>query len=364
MGKTTKKKSKIGWVILALLVAGVGVVGYGAWDMFGEKITAANTVTKVQDRLYTMEYVGDYGFDEYLKQGGGSTSDEMANYLTNFLSGGFASPLNTSPMEFGCSTISVKTESGAQVFGRNYDWEECTAMIVHTKHTNGYESVSTACLDFLGFGEDWLPEGMGNQMMALASIYTPLDGMNEKGLVIADLMAGDQEITNQSGKEGDLTTTAGIRLVLDHAGTVDEALNLLDKYNMHSDIGAAHHYAISDRTGRSVVVEYVNNERIVTETKIVTNHYLAKEKEEIGSEQSHQRFSALTSLWESKQGIMSAEDVRDGLKSVSQGQLKSEYEVTQWSCVYEQESLQVHFYWEENYENSYTLTLKSDVWFA
>ena len=41
---------------------------------------------------------------------------------------------------------------------------------------------------------------------------------------------------------------------------VDEALALLEQYDMNSDIGTAHHYAIADASGRSVVVEYVDGE--------------------------------------------------------------------------------------------------------
>lgn len=36
------------------------------------------------------------------------------------------------------------------------------------------------------------------------------------------------------------------------------------------------HLALTDTTGRSVVVEYVNNEMIVTQTTVVTNFYLAE----------------------------------------------------------------------------------------
>lgn len=55
---------------------------------------------------------------------------------------------NVTTGSFGCSTIYTQNESGTYFFGRNYDWAECETMIVHTKPENGYESVSTCCLDF------------------------------------------------------------------------------------------------------------------------------------------------------------------------------------------------------------------------
>ena len=37
------------------------------------------------------------------------------------------------------------------------------------------------------------------------------------------------------------------------------------------------HLALSDKSGRSVAVEYVNNEMSVAETPVVTNFYLTRE---------------------------------------------------------------------------------------
>ena len=66
-----------------------------------------------------------------------------------------------------------------------------------------------------------------------------MDGMNEKGLYIADLIVGgeNEEATNQERGNVNLTTTDAIRLVLDKAATVDEALELLKNHDMHSVIG-------------------------------------------------------------------------------------------------------------------------------
>ena len=113
---------------------------------------------------------------------------------------------------FGCSMIYTQDENGTYFFGRNYDWAECETMIVHTKPENGYESVSTCCIDFLGFGDKYAPDGsMTERMQSIAAIYVPLDGMNAKGLVVADLTAGDDEETYQRTGKVNLTTTTAIR---------------------------------------------------------------------------------------------------------------------------------------------------------
>ena len=307
-----------------------------------------------------MEYKGDYGFDEFLAGGGADSDSAVAAYLVSFLSHGFykiESEVQTG--EFGCSTVCTKDENGIVFFGRNYDWEECRAIIVHTVPDNGYESISTSCLDFLGFDENYAPDGsMMERMQTLAAIYVPLDGMNEKGLMVADLMAGDNEATHQQTDKVDLTTTTAIRLLLDKAATVDEAIALLSQYDMNSSIGSAHHLSIADATGKSVVVEYVNGEMLVTETKVVTNHYLADcEKQGVGSDQSHLRFDTLAA----HTGPLDGMGVCDLLESVAQKnypQSADSYEKTMWSIVYCPAGLCADFYFAENYEHSYGLLLR------
>ena len=356
--KKSKKRKALVIVISALLVC-LLVFFAGAWSLFGELITAGNTIREQEPGLYSMEYVGDYGFDEFLVRGGAASDAAVADYLTEFLSRGFyKAESNVSPGEYGCSTICTEDENGDVLFGRNYDWEECTAILIHTKPENGYESISTSCLDFLGFGEEYVPDGsMGERMLTLAAVYVPLDGMNEKGLMVADLMAGDKEETHQNTEKADLTTTTAIRLLLDKAADVDEAIELLKQYDMNSSIGAAHHFSIADAGGKSVVVEYINGEMVVTETKVVTNHYLAKgDKYGIGSEQSHERFDTLSQY----SGSTNQEGVKEMLSSVAQfrfPQSQGSYERTMWSVVYTPSALMAEFYFRENYEKSYFLTL-------
>ena len=108
--------------------------------MFGTMITAAKTIEKLEYGLYSMEYKGDYGFDDFLAEGGASTDNEVADYLVSFLSHGFYKiETDVQTGEFGCSTICTEDENGVVLFGRNYDWKECRAIIVHTIPENGYE---------------------------------------------------------------------------------------------------------------------------------------------------------------------------------------------------------------------------------
>ena len=63
--------------------------------------------------------------------------------------------------------------------------------MLHTIPDRGYETITTFNVKFYGFGEDYKPEGFSNQYLALTGLFVALDGINEKGLAVADLMAGD-----------------------------------------------------------------------------------------------------------------------------------------------------------------------------
>ena len=380
MRKTGKKRLTI--ILILAFVAAVLLFVLGAWLKFGTFIVAARSIHKLQDGLYVMEYRGDYGFDKFLAQGGAADDSAVADYLIGFLSGGFYRKADNElkPGDYGCTTVCVKDSKGGVYFGRNFDWEKGRAMIVHTVPEDGYESLSTCDLDFLGFGDDYTPDGsMQERIQTLAAIYVPLDGMNEKGLVIADLMAGDDEETHQKTDKPDLTTTTAIRLLLDRAANVDEAVELLKQYDMNSSIGAAHHFAIADKSGKSVVVEYVNGEMLVAETNIVTNHYLADSpKKGVGDEESHARFDRVSEFigpdfvlagWRGRPDYKISwppfQEVRACIARVSQSQKKFWYpqgdddgdDVTLWSIVYNPGKLWADFYFRENFEKGHRLFL-------
>ena len=349
-----KKSTKVILIILSIILAIIVGLTVVLGAVFGDKLKAANSIEKLSDGLYYMEYDGDYGFDEFLSKGGAEDQSDVANYVIFFLSGGFVALENEEvSFDFGCSTLTTKKTGGSYVMGRNFDYTggNPRAMIIHTKPENGYESYSTTWLDFLGFGSDFVPESTANRYMSLASVYVPLDGINEKGLCVADLINGDDELTAQDTEKIDVTTTTAIRLLLDKAANVDEAIELLKQYDMHSDIGTSHHLSISDSSGKSVVVEYIGGEMIVTETPVVTNHYLSEgEKFGVGDEESHRRYGELMKKSEDN---LSTDDMANCMESVSyEGQ-------TQWSVIYDIEELKLDFYFQRQFDNPLTFSIEN-----
>ena len=98
---------------------------------------------------------------------------------------------------------------------------------------------------------------------------------------------------------------------------MDEALELLRGIDMHSDIGSAHHYAISDASGRSVVVEYVDNDLVVVESPAVANHYLCDAKKDVGLLEGDHRYEQLCERFERAGGTMDEDGLQNAIQSVS-----------------------------------------------
>ena len=258
--------------------------------LFQRNIRTAASVKKLEDGLYSMVYKGDYRFNDFLEQGGASDDLAVAEFVIQDVFHGLL-PIDLRGGTFGCSTISAETPEGDAVFGRNFDWGTCTALIVQTSPAEGYDSVSTVNMDFLNLGLD-MPEEMQMRLLSAAAPFAPMDGMNEKGLCVAVLMIQDSPGFHQDTGKPDLTTTTAVRLLLDQAADVEEAVELLARYDMHASAGMMVHFALADAEGHSVVVEYIDNEMAVTETPVVTNYYLTPgEKYGIGTEESKVRYT-------------------------------------------------------------------------
>jgi choloylglycine hydrolase len=99
------------------------------------------------------------------------------------------------------------------------------------------------------------------------------DGMNEHGLAVSGLWLGESKYPEKTPESRPITDL--LPLVLGNAKTVDEAVALIKEkpfYGVTSDLAPGLeitlHYAISDPSGRSVVVEFLNGETNVYENKV------------------------------------------------------------------------------------------------
>ena len=310
-------------------------------------------IVTLEPGFSSASFSGDDGFEAFLAKGGASSDTEVVQFLAAEL----LTNVTMNSTSFGCSTLAVSSPDGHTLFGRNFDWQRCEALVVTSKPTDGYASVSTVNLDLINQAGGSLGNTLSqNDARVLAALYAPLDGMNEKGLAVSVNMIQDSALINQNTDKPDLTTTTAVRLLLNKAASVDEALALLRQYDLHSSMGMMIHFALADTTGRAVVVEYIDNRMVVTETPIVTNFYLAEgSKHGIGTQQSHTRYDILTQTL-ADHSAMSMDDVRDALDSVSKHNF-NDFESTEWSAVFDLSTGEAHYYHRENYDNRFTFLI-------
>ena len=265
--KLVKKILIIAGISLLSLVIIAGVVIGIVWHNEISSVASIKLLVDANEEnmsapVYIMDVKGDYYFDKFLEQGGASNDSDLIDFILNNVTKGII-PISIEAPNIGCSSFTGVGSDGTRYFGRNYDFCTSTAMIVRTNPGHGrYASISSVDLKYLGLKDGVPVDSLMQKLTCLAATYAPLDGINEAGVSCGVYMSyqGDDDAvtaTNQTTDKPDLTTTTMLRLVLDYAGSVDEAVELISKYDLHDSANTSFHYMIADSTGKSAILEWV-----------------------------------------------------------------------------------------------------------
>lgn len=325
-----KRTKRILLILLGVFIVAAGVFLYGGYRMFGNEIAAIGSMKAVGDSVYTFTFKGDYGFKTFLEQGGAKTDAEMAKYIQSALSHGLIKADDKPAVPktiYGCTSF-----QGNNLLSRNFDYPPTGEyiVIVRAEPEDGYKSISTTTWSVM-FGGDWHPRSSMDNFAALGAVYVPLDGMNEKGLCVADLVQLDGDSIAPDTPKPDLTICAAIRMLLDYAANVDEALRLLSKYDIHPSVNMAHHLTLTDNK-RNVVVEWEKGKMHVVEARVTTNHCLWQPHETDKTKGSMERLREVGSL----KPVSKAE----GLKAIK----RASNDWTLWSVVYDRKNFSGTWY--------------------
>lgn len=153
--------------------------------------------------------------------------------------------------------------------------------------------------------------------------------MNEYGLTVG-MMALSYVKPATDPQKVTIGSLHVMRLILDYAKDVDEAVSLLQKYNVDFAGGPPLHYLVADSSGNSAVIEYFGGEiQIIRNTEpwqVATNFTLWKTTldEAISS---CWRYQTVYETLSQASGLPSEQGAMVLLKRVSQAS-------TQWSIVY------------------------------
>lgn len=325
----------------------VGVFTAGA--LFFNELRSLTSLKKVDDYpMYTMTYYGDYGFDEFLEIGAEKDSD-IEEFVTARLLKGL--PIDLGVTGDGCTAFVTHNDADEIIFGRNFDFDYTPSLQVLTTPDDGYASISTVNLTFAGYSKDNLPEGF-NSFLALAAPYLPFDGVNEKGVAMALLAVPQVQIDNDENKVT-LNTTTAIRLVLDKAATVDEAVELLRNYNIYFSADVNCHYLIADAAGRSVIVEYWDGKLQTVEPEDdyqVASNFVAYNSLNIGEGFTEfDRYDKVVQCIEANDGKLNEQQAIDLLQEI--GINDGDTDKLQWSVVYNLTTLEGKVFAHRHTEN-------------
>lgn len=251
---------------------------------------------------------------------------------------------------FGCATFAAVTPEGDHIFGRNFDLMETDTLLVYSHPDGCYESIGVTGLAFFGTGENAQvdPDSALGKFVMVITPYFVLDGMNEKGVAAGILQVNIDDPHQDNGKP-DLPVYMAIRGILDTCASVDEALYLLESYDIHSDLGN-YHLFITDRSGRYVVVEWLDNEMVVTEYPYCTNSVIAPGKYYDMGEPDYRISTIDENLGPSL--VATEQEAMDILDKVHNKQ-----GLTEWSCVYNLDDFTVSICLDADFGTSYTFSV-------
>lgn len=265
-----KQLKKVLLWIVSIVAALAVVLGIAVFALWHNEIATVASFQQVRTRnddhldgsVYTMEVKGGFYLDDFIAQGGAKSDAELIDFITGKITKGLLE-MEISESEIACSAFTAQTQDGDRLFGRNYDFSKTNACIVFTEATEGrHATISTVDLQFLGMDVDQDVEGLMNKITCLAAPYAPLDGVNDAGVSCGIFMSyqGGETIvpTDLNTDKPDITSTTLLRLILDYADNVEEAVEIASTYDLHDSAATSYHYMVADATGASAILEWVN----------------------------------------------------------------------------------------------------------
>ena len=352
--------------ILSVLTAICLIVAF----VWGGEIRTLNNIRQVGDNpyLYEMQYKAAYDLDDLVSKDIDSNA-KLLDYVIGRVGKGLPIKIKSAQVVeegedvavFNCTSFqATKADGEGYWYGRNYDYFKNPTMVTVSRPRKGYASIAVSDMSHFGYGLDKLPTKLAKKVNCLASIYAPVDGINEKGLCTSIMALPHQAAQQESGKHK-VGTTVIMRLFLDRCATVQEALDLVATLDIRHDatVGAGYHYMVADAYGDVAVIEFDKDDgwktMIVSKPEgenamLVTNHlldpkyYTTTPDPAVGNPHSRSwwRYETAGAYLKEHNGILTFEQAQECLALVHWKDLIWEdgtVEDTQYSNVYDQKNL-------------------------
>lgn len=356
--------------------------------IWGGEIATLRSIKTVDgnDYLYTIEYKASYDLDDVIEKDIDENA-ELLDYVIGRVGKGLPIKIKSSQVadENGeTATINCTSFQAAQadgdgfLCGRNYDYFKNPTMVTVSHPKKGYASIACSDMSHFGYSLEKLPTSFAKSLNCLASIYAPVDGINEKGLCTS-IMALPKQASRQDTPKHDVGTTIIMRLWLDRCTTVQEALDLLETVDVRHDaaVGSGYHYMVADASGDCAVVEFDKEDGWKTmivrkssdaNSMLVTNHllsakyYTTEPDAAVGNPRSKSwwRYETAAAYLQEHNGTLTLEQAQECLSLVHWKDLvwdNGTVEDTQYSNVYDQEHISLYLRNWNDYDTTHRFGL-------
>ena len=276
------------------------------------------SLRKVNDfPFYTAKYYGDYRINEFRNGAIKGPDDVVPFFESLFTDLGKPAKLSfpgSPEMGSGCSAFFCRDQNGSAIVCKNHDWKRDPVLLLKTVPDEGYASISMVNLNFC----DLFKLGSFEHSLLL-SPYVPLDGMNEKGLVVMTLSVhngSEYPLKPEQLSVGDFNI---IRIMLDTCADIDEALSLFDHYNIMQTGPLPVHILAADRK-ESCIVEFFEGKMHVKrdpDLSYLTNFLKLKNSDYKEQRNICSRYQTLEKEFEGNKKIKDLQDAKAMLSEVS-----------------------------------------------
>lgn len=330
--------------------------------------------------IVLLDYKNNYNLDGLLKEGVSNIA-ELITYVAKLSKYKESDFTIGTAKGGGCSAFNAFTPDGDYIMGRNFDFKTAPCLVIWTHPEGNYSSLAVVDNNFITYGNKHNVFNGRHTAQLLLSPYCCVDGINEKGLSIAVLQIRAKATKQTDPAKKDIITTAMVRAVLDTCANVDEAVELFKKYNMHDSLYCCYHYFISDSTGRTVIVEFIDNKINVYEKNsdkytvknsvfendgqkltYMTNYTITKDIGSFKVEQhGYDRTDAIKNAFTQKQDVMTELEAMDLLSHVKLDYDHPKYPwriEALWSAVYNTTKCTMKIAAGMDYKKVYTFSVE------
>ncbi|HNT56164.1 MAG TPA: carcinine hydrolase/isopenicillin-N N-acyltransferase family protein [Anaerolineaceae bacterium] len=295
---------------------------------------------------YVMTYYDDYALDTALANGIRNEKDVLEHFQ-NLYQRPLAGHAGLNLEHKACTGFTALAENGDAYFGHNEDWKKGEYLVLFTAPASGYASISIGDISYF----------MDKRDSLLLAPFFPLAGMNSTGLTVSTYSVPECQPPQHQDRI-DLIWPVMIRLLLDRAANVAEALQLLNSYDIIIEHGNCMQFFIGDAAGNSVIVDWIDGKTVplsrVGDWQAVTN--FIQQDAQPSEFQNCWRYQAAREFLEDHRQQMNAELGLQLLGKTAQDRAGSGG--TQFSVLFNQSRGDVYIVFGRHYETTHYFSLK------